>query len=78
MEGYSEAGVPYLEPQGEYYDGVTNCPRSILRSIYLVAISRYEVLPLYLVVDQMLYPSHLGEIKVLPNHTDVGSIHSSR
>ena len=47
-------------------------------SVYLATISRYEVLPLYLIVDQMLYPSHLGETKVLPNHTDVGSIHQFR
>ena len=26
----------------------------------------YQVLPLYLLVDQMLYPSHLGEIRVCP------------
>ena len=61
LECYSEAGVRYLEPQGEpHYEVAKISIGQPSYSIYLVTISRYEILPLYLMVDQMLYLSHLG------------------
>ena len=70
MGGYSEAGVRYLEPQGEPHYGVAKylsvdpsipCVLGIARVQGLISLSNG---------GSVLYLSLLGEPKVLPNHTD--------
>ena len=78
IEGYSEAGVWYLEPQGEHRHGVAKYLLVESLTPCILRISRYGVLPLQANCGSMPYLSFLGEPKVLPNHMDTGWIHQSR
>ena len=55
MKAISEAGVRYLEPQGEPHYGVGKYLSVVSPPPCVQGIVRYQVLPLYQSVDQMLY-----------------------